>query len=323
MIKRMYKWVVIVAAFSGAAALSGCAVFNGPSGAPDAANGGNGASKTVDTSVADSAMGYKNIEWKTPFWERGSSDKGTSAQGGANTTSVQGLQPKVGVYVDSRNGGSAADYRLVDALERHASSNGVILVPPDMLDEAINQSTACPSGKPTTCPGLLAIYPGIRLLIVVQPQENAGGNSTLTLQTRMIDTDFNITYKPLTMHLDMQGSGAKSDNSDIAVWSRRVLALARQRAEIAPWFAHSFSASNGDVYIDAGPRSGLAVNSVLQVHQSGKAVRAPGGQIVGWKPGPVAGKLKVKKFIGPHISVAEVISGQKPKPQDWLTLKGQ
>ena len=58
----------------------------------------------------------------------------------------------------------------------------------------------------------------------------------------------------------------------------------------------------------------------LEVRQPGQAIQAPSGQVIGWRPGAVAGKVKVTQWVGEGLAVVETTSGSAPSPNDWLTL---
>ncbi len=281
---------------------------------------------------SESALGYEQSDWKQPFWERwieeGRADaRATSAAQPAapsvpatasTVPATRSLWPKLGVYIDSEDRNTPAVYRLVNALERSASEYGLTVIAPDVLSDAVGEQSGCSAGSPVACRQALAIYPGTRALLIIRPETMANGQ--LAIQTRMIDADFGIDYEPMSTSLSLSGDSATAQPSGLSVWANRVLDLAASRIAIAPWFTHSFTSEGDDVYVSAGRRSGLDAGSVLAVHDGGSLVRAPGGQIVGWNPGPVVGKLRVKQLIGQRIAVAESISGRMPQPQDKLTV---
>ncbi len=281
---------------------------------------------------SESGLGYEQSDWEQPFWERWIEEARADARAAraaqpapqsvpiADTTdqATRSLRPKLGVYIDSEDRNSPAVYRLVNALEDSAAEYGLTVVAPDVLSDAVGEQSACSARSPVACRQALAIYPGIRALLVIRPE--AAANNELAVQTQMIDADFGIDYEPMNANLSFPQEGTAGQGSEVSVWTSRVLDLAATRIAIAPWFTHSFTREGEDVYISAGRRSGLDAGAVLAVHEGGSLVRAPGGQVVGWNPGPVVGKLKVKQLIGQRMAVAESVSGRMPQPQDKLTL---
>jgi hypothetical protein len=287
----------------------------------------------VPLADSEAAFGYEQTDWKKPFWERwlddareqGRADAVRSGQAQpvaaraaapmAAPADGAPLRPKIGVYIKGGDRDSMASYRLITALEQQAARHGLSLIEPDELDEAVGGSDACASDTPLDCPKLLAIFPGIRSLLVVTPRMS--GNDT-TVETQMIDPDFGIDYDTVSTRLEL-GSNSAGTGSDVAIWSDRILGMAADRVGIAPWFTHSFALKGEDMYISAGQMSGLEVDGQLAVHGEGSLVRSPTGQVIAWEPGPKEGELRVKQFVGHHIAVVEQVSGRRPTPKDRLT----
>lgn len=327
------------------ALLAGCATD------PNAEAAGGVADQS---SLADSsaAFGTQQTDWDTPFWEKWiekarsgeGSTAGTSAAPASRpaataavaaaattpgvATAAQTASPavvqrsqlrsKVGVYIAGDEGDSLVAYQFVNALEHKAAINGVSIVKPDTLADALSEPGVCSSKKAIECVRSLAIYPGIRALLVVTPKRVSRGDSRMTVETRMIDTDFGVEYDPIHTSVSLASDG-ETDSGDLGIWSDRMLGLVQDRIGIAPWFTHSFALDGEDMYVSAGRDSGLAAGSHLNVREGGSVVRAPGGRVVAWKPGPVVGEIKVKQFIGPDLAIAEQVSGQRPAPRDKLT----
>ena len=302
-----------------AGVLAGCA--SGP-GNPA---GDNGEAPLADS---DAAFGYEQTDWGKPFWEKwmdkareeGRADAIRSGQAPAaavaaapvETIDSSGMKPKIGVYIAKDQRDSMTAYRLLAALERQSARHGLTLISPNELDEAVGGSDACGSESPLDCPRLLAIFPGIRGLLVVDPK---GSGNSVTLESRMMDPDFDIRYEPLSTRVQV----ADGSNSDLEIWSDRILDTAADRIGIAPWFGHSFALKGEDMYINAGRAAGLEVGDELAVHSEGSLVRSPSGQVIAWEPGPEVGSVRIKEFVGENISLAEQVSGQMPKPKDRLT----
>lgn len=305
--------------------LAGCAA--GPS-----KDAGVDEKDRVPLADSEAAFGYEQTDWGKPFWQRwieqaraeapaadagatNQSAPAASAAPAAAVSSAPSMRRKLGVYIAREDRGTLAAYRLINALDERAAEHGFTLVKPDELDDAVGGTDACGAETALGCPGLLSIFPGARLLVVVDPASSQGERTTV--ETRMLDTDFGITYDTVSTELALASDSA----SDAAVWSERTLDTAADRAAIAPWFTHTFALnSDNDMYISAGSESGLAVDDTLVVHGEGAVVRAPGGQIVGWEPGPEVGRVRVLQFVGQDMAVAEQVSGRMPKPKDRLTI---
>ncbi len=342
------KWLGIAAAGLTAAAVAGCATHDHTKKASN---------HDVLTPQTRSTLGIEKTEYRTPFWRRYThrppsqqapaeksaqngaqqassnqsqpervaenapqqgASRGSAAQTGAAAPPGSGLRSKIGVTFEGRSQKPDLDRLLLNALQRQAGEDGLIVVPPEALAKAVRGSKHCSSGKPSACPAQLAIYPGIRMLLVIQPQSASG--DTVQLRTRMVGTDFDADHAPQTAQLNLSQTDSESGQSDLAAWSRHTLERAAKRLGNAPWFAHSFSSHGGDYYINSGRLAGLDTGAVLLVHKQGSAVHAPNGDVVAWNPGSVAGKLKVEQFLGQHIAVAKSVSGQKPRPEDKLTV---
>ncbi|MFC3104595.1 hypothetical protein [Salinisphaera aquimarina] len=235
----------------------------------------------------------------------------------APTSEGGSLRPKVGVYIDDGGQNSLTAYQFVNALEHKAAANGVSIVKPDSLAEAINVPGVCSSSSPAECTQSLAIYPGIRSLLIVTPEST--GRGQMTVSTRMVDTDFGIDYDAIETTLDLDSAGSVQDTA-LDVWSDRVLGLVQDRISIAPWFTHTFALDGDDMYVSAGRDSGLVTGMVLSVRDAGSVVRAPGGRAVAWRPGVAVGEVRIKQLVGSHLALAEQVSGKMPVPRDKLTV---
>ncbi|WP_348767433.1 hypothetical protein [uncultured Salinisphaera sp.] len=317
---RFKRFQSMVLAATAVTAVAGCA--SGPANPA----GGNGDAPLADS---EAAFGYEQTDWGKPFWdkwldsarEEGRAEAVRSGQAPATAvattsaaTSVDstGLKPKLGLYIAKDARESMTSYRLISALERNAARHGLTLIKPNELDEAVGGSDACGSESPLDCPRLLAIFPGIRGLLVV---DQRGSGDTVTLESRMMDPDFDIRYEPLSTRVQV----SDGTNSDVDIWSDRILDTAADRIGVAPWFTHTFALKGEDMYINAGSAAGLKIGDELAIHSEGSLVRSPSGQVIAWEPGPEVGRVRVKEFVGENIALAEQVSGEMPKPKDRLT----
>lgn len=327
---------------AGAGLAAGCA-----SGSDERAMADDGRMALADS---DAAFGYESTDWETPFWERwiararsGAAEaesrqvaaterparRNAATPATASTDSraidaaaAAGMQPRIGVYIAPAARGSLAAYRLINALDRRAADHGIALVKPGELDDAVAGTDACPADTAQECPKLLSIFPGVRLLVVLDPGEGSAGSASV--ETRMLDTDFGVEYDTSSTTLEFDDANADeagASGSDVAVWSEHLLDLAADRLAIAPWFTHTFALTEDeDMYVSAGRESGLAVGDTLIVHGEGSVVRAPSGRPVAWRPGAEDGRVRVTQLVGRNVAVVEHLSGRRPDPRDRLTL---
>ncbi|ERS14337.1 hypothetical protein [Alloalcanivorax xenomutans] len=235
-------------------------------------------------------------EWKTPFWERGASDQG------AVTAFQRRDEPlnNVGVLVQGQLGNADAFW---STLTEGAPEHGFVIVPTGTLRDALSNTQGCGNAplQSESCLDGLTTYPGVRLLVEVVP---AGQNQ---LQVSLRDTT-REGVSTVTLGTDSNG-GANALLDELAA-----------RADSARWSVRAFDGGDGHVYIPAGRRNGLALGTELEVRQPGQAIQAPSGQVIGWRPGAVAGKVKVTQWVGEGLAVVETTSGSAPSPNDWLTL---
>lgn len=284
---------------------------------------------------SESALGYEESDWNAPFWERwmekARSEGRASAQRDAQATtgaanaevpavamsasrSTGDLRPKIGVYIAPHARETLLAYRLINALDARAATEGLVLVEPDELDDAVAGSKLCQADTPAGCPKLLSIYPGLRQLLIVELSDTTGGSTRVT--TTMIDADFEIEYEPTTTRIN--ATNQESGVSDAEVWSDRLLSVAGERARIAQWFTHAFAFKDQDMYISAGKASGLDVGDTLAAPGEGAIIRSPAGRIVAWEPGTEEGRVRVTQLIGQDLAVVEHVSGRMPTPEDRL-----
>ncbi len=270
-----------------------------------------------------SALDYESSNWEQPFWERWAT-QARSAQATQAAEVPEKLRYKVGIFVDQADNpeNSAIATELVKALSDNADHYGLVMVNPDVLNEEIARSD-CSINQPQSCGRVLAIHPGIRGLLIVEPESLAADSNIVGLTTRLIDTDFGIGYQGQRTSLRVQQGHLLQQSPYLVAWRNRVLtATADHLAAVAPWFTHAFTVDDEQnmVYLSAGRSSGLDVGARLDIHEGGQTISSPNGQVVGWDPGPVVGQVRVTRLLGDHMAAAELVSGRLPRPEDRLTL---
>ncbi len=319
MIHRSVKWMGVALLGTGMMMLTGCAALNS----------GNTDARLADS---DSALGYHEPDWHRSFWDRLTGEAKTGTDSGSAAAAVAlpprpvaNLRSKVGVYVDAGKQASPALYQLVNALKEHAAQHDMTIVGPDALADALAQLPSCSGNAIMKCRQALAVYPGLRALLVIGSQPVKGKSDVLQVKTQLMDNDFSLDYRPLMASVLTDPNSAASSQgvsaTGLAAWSNRVLDLTASRLGMAPWFTHAFLQKGNDVYLSSGRLSGLAPGTELAVHDNGSEVKAPDGEIVGWNPGPIVGKLKIKRLLGEHMAIAKYVSGRLPQPNDRLTAQ--
>lgn len=269
---------------------------------------------------SESALDYESPNWGQPFWERWANEaKSTQA-----AEMPEELRYKVGIFVDpTSNGGDAAiASELIQALSADAARYGLLMVNPDILREEIARS-GCSINQPKSCGPVLAIHPGIRGMLIVETDSAAADDTVLGVTSRLIDADFGMSYQGQRTTLRIQQDRLLEQGPALDAWRHRVLtATADHLTSVAPWFTHGFAISDDQnvIYLSAGRSSGLDVGTRLNIHEGGRTVSSPNGQVVGWDPGPVVGQVRVTRLLGEQMSAAELVSGRLPRPEDKLTL---
>lgn len=319
--------------------LAGCAAVR-----PDPQAAESDRFKLADS---ESAFGYEQVDWdRTPFWDRltglgkdstPKNNTGATADAVATQaapialpppppTAFSGRSPKpqVGIYLADESGGTTTAYQLVNALDAYAEQYGMAVIKPGALTDALaDPAKTCADPTSTSCRQTLAIYPGVRMLIIlsVPAADNTGRTQ---VESQMADTDFGVDYPATTTPIRLAADDASVDDGPdtraLAEWSRNTLDAAAERIAVAPWFTHPFARKGNQIYVSAGSNADLKPGTILALHSEGSLVRTPGGSLVGWSPGTVVGRLEVKQQLGRTASILESISGKMPTPADRLTV---
>lgn len=245
-------------------------------------------------SVADSseALGYEKPDWQTPFWERNRTQEADKAAPTPQATpSPDGtLRTNIGIVVDEN--GSA---ELETALRNKATRYGFIPISASALQDVAGRLSECSDLRSMACARALAVYPGIRLMMVVKNRE-------LTL----IDPSAGVTYPSTDLPSDNPADAA--------------LKLAAERSTLSPWVLRAFPGDDGRLYISAGASNGVSPGTELTVHEPGTLVRAPSGQPVAWRPGKTIGNARVVELVGPNLAVIVNESGASLTPDMNLLI---
>ncbi|MCK7548797.1 hypothetical protein ACFQGA_01120 [Marinobacter koreensis] len=245
-------------------------------------------------SVADSseALGYEKPDWQTPFWERNRTPEASEAAPAPQATPPTDgtLRANIGIVI-----GDDVTPALETALRNKATGYGFIPVPTSALRDAAARLPECSDLSSLACARALAVYPGVRLMMVVKNRE-------LTL----IDPSAGVTYPPTDLPSDNPADAA--------------LKLAAERSTLSPWVLRAFPGDDGQLYISAGTSNGVTRGTELTVHEPGSLVRASSGQPVAWRPGKTIGKARVVDLVGPNLAVVVSESGASLTPDMDLLI---
>ena len=152
------------------------------------------------------------------------------------------------------------------------------------------------------CLASLAAYPGVRMLVEVSTAQDGNG-----LSAELHDTSLNAHYRIDRFANSEAGADALMDEIN-------------RRVAMAPWSSRVFQGEDGGLYISASRVNGLNQGQQLDVREPGKAVRAPSGQVVAFRPGQSVGRVEIVEFVGDYLAVVKTVSGQTPDDRHWITL---
>ena len=179
----------------------------------------------------------------------------------------------------------------------------------------------CDLAHPSACADKLAIYPGVRVIAVVDSLEVTADGSQLQARIHLLDTLTHSTT--VSREIRLPALDGKVTDRAWESLADNTLMSALSEARSAPWVAHAFSQDNGRWYLNAGAAQGIQAGDKLVVHAPGKIVRTPSGLAAGWVPGQSKGTLNVESVVSDTLSVATLVDGAPPAPEDPLLLAAQ
>lgn len=207
---------------------------------------------------------------------------------------------------------------LENALQKAGGKYPALLTGPAALLKALDGDT-CPKSDNIACVvKSLGVYPGIRMLVVVDTlslPKKAGGAS---FQAVAVDTGTGFQYPPFV------ASGEIATPPEIATFLGAVLenivGSCLKRSEIIPWYCRAFSKEGNQIYVSAGGESKLKPGDRLKTLGPGKLVKSPGGMPAGWIPGSYKGLLKVDLLFGRDFAACSLVGGKPPGKEDMLVI---
>ncbi len=147
----------------------------------------------------------------------------------------------------------------------------------------------------------LALYPGIRFLLLVKAKKDiVSFPSDLELNIHIIDTGLLYEYPSIRLRSHIKNK--KEYNMFLDKVIGGVMELLKTKTSIMGWYARIFSSKGDKYYLNAGMLSGLKTGQILRVVEYQTPILAPTGVPVAWSPGPVLGKLRVTRLLGEDIA---------------------
>lgn len=221
-----------------------------------------------------------------------------------------GHAPEFGVHIAATANDPAGD-ALGRALASTAGDYGLPFSGAAAVEERLTE-TGCNDVTATGCPDELAVYPGIRILTVIESTRRTG--EAVVIGYRLLDTVTGQIGASRTLRLTAAGEGVPREALDAA--AEEILTSGLALAGRAPWQTRAFNQRQGEWYLSAGRAAGLSVGDRLTIHATGRTISTPGGNIAGWVPGEQRGVLEVTGFAGDDIAVAQLVEGSEPTPQN-------
>ena len=253
------------------------------------------------TALVDSqaALNTDKPNWETPFWERWANAGPRQAER-PDTADGEAPLANIGLVLSpSISDGEA----LISTLYSDAAEQGLRPLPGGLVAETLNSAEPCQQDTAAqACLASLAAYPGVRMLVEVTPAQDGNG-----LSAELHDTSLNAHYRIDRFANSEAGAAALMDEIN-------------RRVAMAPWSSRAFQGEDGGLYISASRVNGLNQGQQLDVREPGKAVRAPSGQMVAFRPGQSVGRVEIVEFVGDYLAVVKTVSGQTPDDRHWITL---
>jgi len=254
------------------------------------------------TALVDSEAAFDNDKpnWQTPFWERWAENASAGKSERPDTADGEAPLANIGLVLSpSISDGEA----LISTLYSDASEQGLRPLPGGLVAETLDSAEPCRQDTAAeACLASLAAYPGVRMLVEVSPAQDGNG-----LSAELHDTSLNAHYRIDRFANSEAGADALMDEIN-------------RRVAMAPWSSRVFQGEDGGLYISASRVNGLNQGQRLDVREPGKAVRAPSGQVVAFRPGQSVGRVEIVEFVGDYLAVVKTVSGQTPDDRHWITL---
>jgi hypothetical protein len=208
---------------------------------------------------------------------------------------------------------------LQNAIRDSAPDYPVSLVATHEIQDQLHGS-GCKAENIAACLEKLAVYPGLRMLALIDHTQPASSSAAI-IRITLADTAYGVIYPSFPIELPTaNGHILPTAMRDLA---NKVLRGAVDRTQFAPWTTRAFSNKGERWYLAAGNRSGLKAGDFLEITAPGDLVKTPSGLPAGWIPGYRKGTLRIESLVGDDIAVAQLVEGQPPTPNDPILLSQQ
>ncbi len=228
------------------------------------------------------------------------------------------LKLKTGLLIDRSRVLADTVKKISLAAEKFVETGKIVFVGNDEIYETLAQNNALENKDLYRTSGILTVYPGIRMLVLVEnfklPDVFPGMGSAMV---SMVDAGLLYRYKPVKFEMHIKTDEDASKFVESIIYSTFTKAI--ESSKVTPWFCRVFSSEEALLYINAGEKTGLEKGMLLKVMSSGKQIKSPAGTPAGWIPGEVKGVLRVEKFFGKDFSACSLVEGEKPTVYDCLT----
>lgn len=228
------------------------------------------------------------------------------------------LKLKTGLLIDRSRVLADTVKKISRAAEKFVETGKIVLVGNDEIYETLAQNNALENKDLYRTSGILTVYPGIRMLVLVEsfklPDVFPGMGSAMV---SMVDAGLFYRYKPVKFEMHIKTDEDASKFVESIIYSTFTKAI--ESSKITPWFCRMFSSEENFMYINAGEKTGLEKGMLLKVSSPGKQIKSPTGTPAGWIPGEVRGILKVERFFGKDFAACSLVEGEKPTLYDYLT----
>jgi len=227
------------------------------------------------------------------------------------------MKLKIGLLMDRSRIQADTAKKISLAAEKFAGVGKIVLVGNDEIYETLAQNNALKNKDLYRTSGILTVYPGIRMLVLVEnftlPDAFPGMGSAMV---SMVDAGLLYRYNPVKFEMHIKTDQDVSKFVESIIYSTFTKAI--ESSQVTPWFCRMFSSEDKLVYINAGEKTGLEKGMSLKVSSPGKQIKSPTGTPAGWIPGEVKGILKVERFFGKDFAACSVVEGEKPTVYDYL-----
>ena len=228
------------------------------------------------------------------------------------------LKIKTGLLIDEGKVLPADIQKIAQTAERLAQTMPMVLVGNDEIYETLADNNAIENRDLYKTSGILTVYPGIRMLVLLEtfnlPDTLPGtGSATVSI----VDSGLFYRYQPVRFEMPLNTDEDRTRFVETVLTSAFTKAV--KKSKIAPWFCRTFSNDGTLFYINAGEKTGLKKGTLLKITAPGKQVKSPAGLPAGWIPGETKGTLKIETYFGRDFAACSLIKGEKPTVHDYLT----